>query len=206
MTRPPQFAAGGGRRSTRADGDAQLFRLLDRANAVSWLRACSRPWHPLVLRLARRGACGDDPAWALRSTARSATLGPLTASGNVRAHVYAFQPARLLAPDKGTSRSRAMSNINTPSDITAATNQVNLVVVSAAQQSVRNAIQRLPLMLCDNECAWILGISRATFWRRVKCGCVKPQKKNGATSRWQKEYILGLMDTGIRCTCSAKKS
>lgn len=50
------------------------------------------------------------------------------------------------------------------------------------------------LLLSDNAAAALLGISRATFWRRVKDGTFpQPVKIVGAT-RWRREALLSAVD------------
>jgi predicted DNA-binding transcriptional regulator AlpA len=71
--------------------------------------------------------------------------------------------------------------------------------------SVDDTIHDLPLMLTDLQVARVLGLGRATVWRRVGCKCLPEPTRNGRTSRWQKAYIVGLMHTGLPCKCPTKK-
>lgn len=50
------------------------------------------------------------------------------------------------------------------------------------------------LLLSDHAAASLLGISRATFWRRVKDGTFpQPVKICGAT-RWRRDALLAVVD------------
>lgn len=66
---------------------------------------------------------------------------------------------------------------------------------------VYNSIRELPLMLAAKQASWVLGISRATFYRRLDDGTIAPGVKLGPnTRRWPKAYIFSLMgdsDPGV---------
>lgn len=53
------------------------------------------------------------------------------------------------------------------------------------------------ILLSDNAAAAMLGISRATFWRRVTDGSLpKPIKLGGAT-RWHRNELLAVVDAAL---------
>ena len=65
-------------------------------------------------------------------------------------------------------------------------------------------IRSLPLMLNADQACWCLGVSRATFFRRVNDGTIKQGKKLGHARRWEKAYILTIMgDDGAECGAPA---
>ena len=51
------------------------------------------------------------------------------------------------------------------------------------------------LLVSDNAAAALLGISRATFWRRVKDGTFPQPVKIGAATRWRRDALLAAVDT-----------
>lgn len=56
--------------------------------------------------------------------------------------------------------------------------------------------RRLPLMLGTEQVCHCLGISRATVYRAIAAGIMKPPTKIGGANRWPKAYIEQLMKTG----------
>lgn len=53
-------------------------------------------------------------------------------------------------------------------------------------------------MICAKEAHFILGLSPATFYRRIADGSIEEGKQMGPRAvRWKKDYILSLMDTGL---------
>ncbi len=50
------------------------------------------------------------------------------------------------------------------------------------------------LLLSDNAAAALLGVSRATFWRRVKDGTLPQPVKLGAATRWRRDALLEAVE------------
>ena len=50
------------------------------------------------------------------------------------------------------------------------------------------------ILLSDHVAAAWLGISRATFWRRVKDGTFPTPLKIGAATRWRRDELLAALD------------
>ena len=50
------------------------------------------------------------------------------------------------------------------------------------------------LLLTDNAAAALLGISRATLWRRVKDGTLPRPLKIGGATRWRRDALLDAVD------------
>jgi predicted DNA-binding transcriptional regulator AlpA len=50
------------------------------------------------------------------------------------------------------------------------------------------------ILLSDNAAAALLGISRATFWRRVSDGTFPRPVKIGAATRWRRADLLAAVD------------
>ena len=50
------------------------------------------------------------------------------------------------------------------------------------------------ILLSDNAAAALLGISRATFWRRVKDGTFPQPVKIGGATRWRRAELLAAVD------------
>ena len=50
------------------------------------------------------------------------------------------------------------------------------------------------LLLSDHTAAALLGISRATFWRRVKDGTFPRPVKIGGATRWRRADLLAAVD------------
>tara|TARA_Y100000815_G_C12927400_1_gene344070 strand:+ start:324 stop:524 length:201 start_codon:yes stop_codon:yes gene_type:complete len=44
-------------------------------------------------------------------------------------------------------------------------------------------------LIRDHECAAMMGCSKATFWRRVADGTIRPAIKIGGMSRWRRSDI-----------------
>lgn len=51
-----------------------------------------------------------------------------------------------------------------------------------------------PVLLSDNSAATLLGISRATFWRRVKDGTFPQPIRIGGVTRWRRQALLDAID------------
>lgn len=49
-------------------------------------------------------------------------------------------------------------------------------------------------LLSDNTSAAFLGISRATFWRRVKDGVLPKPIKLGGVTRWRRSELIAAVD------------
>lgn len=49
-------------------------------------------------------------------------------------------------------------------------------------------------LLADREAANLLGISRATFWRRVSDRSIPPPIKLAGVSRWRRDELLAVID------------
>lgn len=49
-------------------------------------------------------------------------------------------------------------------------------------------------LLSDNTSAALLGISRATFWRRVKDGVLPKPIKLGGVTRWRRSELIAAID------------
>ena len=50
------------------------------------------------------------------------------------------------------------------------------------------------LLLSDNSAASLLGISRATFWRRVADGTFPKPLKIGGVTRWRRDELLAAIE------------
>lgn len=50
------------------------------------------------------------------------------------------------------------------------------------------------ILLSDNAAAALLGISRATFWRRVNDGTFPRPVKIGGATRWRREELIAAVD------------
>ena len=50
------------------------------------------------------------------------------------------------------------------------------------------------ILLSDNAAAALLGISRATFWRRVQDGTFPQPVKIGAATRWRRSELLTAIE------------
>ena len=50
------------------------------------------------------------------------------------------------------------------------------------------------ILLSDNAAAAMLGISRATFWRRVSDGTFPAPVKIGGATRWRRADLLAAVD------------
>lgn len=56
------------------------------------------------------------------------------------------------------------------------------------------SVRDMPLMISAKQAIWILGIARATFYRRIADGSIEPGVKLGPnTRRWRKDYIVSLI-------------
>jgi len=56
------------------------------------------------------------------------------------------------------------------------------------------SVRDMPLMISAKQAIWILGISRAAFFRRIADGSIEPGVKLGPnTRRWRKDYIVSLI-------------
>lgn len=49
-------------------------------------------------------------------------------------------------------------------------------------------------LLKDHDAAAALGVSKTTFWRRVKDGTVPKPVKIGASTRWPQSEILAVIE------------
>lgn len=63
-----------------------------------------------------------------------------------------------------------------------------------------------PILLPDTSAAEWLGISRATFWRRVGDGTLPRPVKIGALTRWRRDELLAAVEraSAARSTKTAK--
>jgi len=52
----------------------------------------------------------------------------------------------------------------------------------------------MAVLLSDNAAAALLGISRATLWRRVKDGTLPKPVKLGAATRWRRDALLEAVE------------
>lgn len=50
------------------------------------------------------------------------------------------------------------------------------------------------ILLADNTAAALLGISRATFWRRVKDGTFPAPIRIGGATRWRRDELLAALE------------
>ena len=50
------------------------------------------------------------------------------------------------------------------------------------------------ILISDNAAAALLGISRATFWRRVSDGTFPRPVKIGGATRWRRAELLAAVD------------
>ena len=55
-----------------------------------------------------------------------------------------------------------------------------------------------PLLLSDNTAAALLGISRATFWRRVKDNTFPQPIRIGGVTRWRREDLLEAIERAAK--------
>lgn len=51
-----------------------------------------------------------------------------------------------------------------------------------------------PILVSDFAAAGMLGISRATFWRRVKDGTLPKPIRLGGSTRWRRDALLAALD------------
>lgn len=56
----------------------------------------------------------------------------------------------------------------------------------------------LPILLSDSATAELLGISRATVWRRVADGTLPRPLKLGGATRWRRDELLAALDKAVR--------
>jgi predicted DNA-binding transcriptional regulator AlpA len=49
-------------------------------------------------------------------------------------------------------------------------------------------------LLSDNAAAALLGVSRATFWRRVKDGTMPEPLRLGGATRWRRDEIIAAIE------------
>lgn len=54
------------------------------------------------------------------------------------------------------------------------------------------------VLISDHAAAAMLGISRATFWRRVTDGTLPKPVKIGHATRWHRGEILAAVETACR--------
>lgn len=52
----------------------------------------------------------------------------------------------------------------------------------------------LSILLSDNTAAALLGISRATFWRRVNDKTLPAPIKLGGATRWRRDEVLAAIE------------
>lgn len=57
-----------------------------------------------------------------------------------------------------------------------------------------NAAEPTALLISDHTAAALLGISRATLWRRVKDGTLPPPVKIGAATRWKRDELITAVE------------
>ena len=50
------------------------------------------------------------------------------------------------------------------------------------------------ILLSDNAAAALIGISRATFWRRVNDGTMPEPVKLGGATRWYRSEVVAALD------------
>lgn len=55
----------------------------------------------------------------------------------------------------------------------------------------------LAILLSDHAAAAMLGISRATFWRRVNDGSLPKPIKLGAATRWHRSELLAVVNAAL---------
>lgn len=56
---------------------------------------------------------------------------------------------------------------------------------------------RLPMMLGWKQVESLLGAKRATWYRKLKKGCIRHPIKFGIINKWHKDYIVMLMEKGF---------
>lgn len=54
--------------------------------------------------------------------------------------------------------------------------------------------EAIAYLMADHTAAALLGISRATFWRRVKDGTFPAPVKIGGATRWRRADLLAAVD------------
>ena len=59
------------------------------------------------------------------------------------------------------------------------------------------------LLLSDHSAAALLGISRATFWRRVKDSTFPQPVRIGGATRWRRAELLSAIDEFAELRSSA---
>lgn len=57
-----------------------------------------------------------------------------------------------------------------------------------------NAGEPTALLISDHTAAALLGISRATLWRRVKDGTLPRPVKIGAATRWKRDELITAVE------------
>lgn len=57
-----------------------------------------------------------------------------------------------------------------------------------------NAGETTALLISDHTAAALLGISRATLWRRVKDGTLPQPVKIGAATRWKRDELIAAVE------------
>lgn len=58
----------------------------------------------------------------------------------------------------------------------------------------RRGLDLIPLLLTDREAAIWLGLSRATFWRRVADGTFPAALKIGGSTRWRRDELVAALE------------
>ena len=65
------------------------------------------------------------------------------------------------------------------------------------QRGLEQMNQEPSILLSDNAGAALLGISRATFWRRVNDGSLPRPIKLGGATRWHRDELLATVAAAL---------
>mgnify|MGYP006276843971 CR=1 FL=1 len=68
------------------------------------------------------------------------------------------------------------------------------IEVESKLSSSTNAHEIAPLLLNDKQAANWLGISRATFWRRVADGTFPRPIRIGGATRWRRDELMAAIE------------